>query len=211
MAVEMKYGDYIKGAVDVVKANLVPAAVAGVLINLAMLISTAGSVLAQVVMPVLGMLSLLAIPVGLVQGVFVINWMKAVKAAKHEGKPIAIGDLLNFENVVDKVLTGILFGIGIMCCCVPGCLLAFAPCLVADRPGTSFMNAVKASLAFGKQNIVPMILLTVICLVLGGIGSIACLVGMFITSPIGFGALYLAYEEHRSALEAAAAEGGVAL
>ena len=210
MAVEMKYGDYIKAAVDVVKANLVPAAVAGVLMNLSTVITLVAQVLA-VVLPVLALVGLLALPVAIVQGVFIVNWMRAVKAAKHEGKPIQIADLLNFENVVDKVITGLAFGIGLMCCCVPGALIAFGPCILADRPGTSFMNAIKAALSFGKQNLVPMLLLTIICMVVAFSGSIACLIGLFITGPIGMGALYLAYEEHRSALEAAAAEGGVAL
>lgn len=210
MAVEMKYGDYIKASVDIVKANLPAAGVAGLLMNLSLLISVAGQVGALVLAP-LGLLALLGIPVAVVQGVFVINWMRAVKGAKHEGKPIAIGDLLNFENVVDKVLGGLLWGVGFACCCIPGVLILFTPCILADRAGTSFLNAIKAALQFGKANLVPSLLLAIICMLVVYVGTIACLVGVFITGPIGMGALFLAYEEHKTAVEAAAAEGGVAL
>lgn len=210
MAVEMKLGDYIKASVDIVKANLPGAAVAGLLMNLATAISIVGQV-GAFVFPPLGLIALLAIPVALVQGVFVINYMRAVKQAKHEAKPIAVGDILNFENIVDKVVGGFAWGLGFACCCIPGVLILFTPCILADRPGTSFMNAIKAALAFGKANLVPSLLLALVCLILAYAGSIACLVGMFITGPIGMGAIYLAYEEHKIAVEAAAAEGGVAL
>lgn len=210
MPVEMKLGDYIKASVDIVKANLVPAAIAGVLMNL----STAIAVVAQAgafVFPPIGLVGLLALPLALVQGVFVINYMRAVKQAKNEAKPIAVGDILNFENVVDKVIGGLVWFIGFACCCIPGVLILFTPCILADRPGTSFLNAIKAALAFGKANLVPSLILAVVCLLLGFAGSILCLVGLFITSPIGMGAIYLAYESHKTAVEAAAAEGGVAL
>lgn len=183
MAAQMKYGDYIKGGWEIVKANLGAAIVATLCIGM---------------IPFVGLLVM-------------VNFLAGVKAAKHEGKPIAIGDLFNFDNAVDKIVGPLVVGIGFMFCFVPGALIYFAIPILADKPGTPFMDAVKAGLAFGKANIVPMILLVFIMFFVGGLGAIACYVGMFITQPIALAGLYLAYEDHKSAVQAAAAEGGVQL
>ena len=183
MAVQMRYGDYIKGGWEIVKANLGASIVATLCIGL---------------IPIAGL-------------VVLINFLAGVKAAKHQGKPIAIGDLFNFENAVDKIVGPLIVGVGFMCCFVPGALMYFALPILADKPGTPFLSAVKGGLAFGKANLVPMILLVFILGLVGGLGSIACYVGMFITQPVALAAAFLAYEDHKAAVEAAAAEGGVQL
>ncbi|MEZ6187211.1 MAG: hypothetical protein R3F62_19640 [Planctomycetota bacterium] len=214
MAVEIKFGDHIKESLEICKANLVPtlltpliAAIAGIVVMLPAII------VQMVVDPTIG--SLLSIPLNIVaagvNGIFMINFMAAVKAAKHEGKAIAIGDILNFENAAGKALTQIGVTIGFIFCCIPGVILFFAPAIVADKPGTSPAQALKAALAFGKGNIVPMLILLIVFIVLVIVGQLACGVGVLFTLPLAQGMVFLAYDAHKASVEAAAAEGGVQL
>lgn len=191
MAVQMRYGDYVKEAFEIVKANLVPSVVFA--------LATA--------IPLVNLLS----------PIFMINFMAAVKAAKHEGRPIQIGDLLNMENAVDKwvgmFIVGLAVGIGNMCFIIPGLVLAailyFTAPILADKPGTPFMNAIKGAFAFGKGNIVPSLLLVIVLGLVAFVGVLACGVGTLVTMPIAVAAGFLAYEDHKAAVEAAAAESGV--
>jgi uncharacterized membrane protein len=181
MAVEFKYGDYIKGGIDIFKANLVPSVVA----TLCMMI------------PIVGIQ---------VQ----VNFLKAIKENKANGKPIDIGSLFDFSNFVNNLVALIIMVIAGYCCLVPMMILFMIPPILADHPGIGFMDAVKGALAFGKQNIVPMIILTLVIGVFISIGSF-CFVGIFATLPIGLAAHWLAYEEHKAAIHAAAAEAGITL
>jgi uncharacterized membrane protein len=181
MAVEFKYGDYIKGGVEIFKANLVPSLVA----TLCMCI------------PIVGVQ---------VQ----INFLKAVKENKANGKPIDIGGLFDFTNVVNNIIAVIIWAISGYCCLVPMLVLGMVTPILADHPGIGFMDAIKASLAFGKQNLVPMIILMLVIGIFVSIGSF-CFVGIFATLPIGLAAHWLAYEEHKATIHAAAAEAGITL
>ena len=75
MALEMKYGDYVKGGWDLVKPNLVTSIVA----TLCMCIPFVGI---QVM----------------------INYLKGIKEAKNSGKAIEIGSLFDFANVVNNIV-----------------------------------------------------------------------------------------------------------
>ncbi|MCO5165026.1 MAG: hypothetical protein M9894_01495 [Planctomycetes bacterium] len=189
MAAQMRYGDYIKGGLDVFKANLVPSIVAVVC----------------TMIPFVGLLVM-------------VNYMAGVKAAKHDGKPIQIGDLFNFENAVDKIvgpfLVMVLVQIGASIFVIPGLIIGglfvFVSPILADRPGTNFLDAMKASLHFAKGNLVPCILLQLVMGIVMMVGFMCC-VGAFVTMPIALAGTFLAYEDHKSAVQAAAAEGGVQL
>jgi uncharacterized membrane protein len=185
MAVQMRYGDYVKQSWEIVKANIGPSIVFTIacffpIVNLGM-------------------------------PIWMCNFMAAIKAAKNEGKPIQIGDIFNFENAADKWLGPFLASLAYMCCVIPGMIVAFTPCIIADKPGTPFMSAIKGALQFGKANIVPMILVCIVCGVVIAIGQILCVLPVLITFPIGQAAMFLAYEDHRAAVESAAAEGGIQL
>lgn len=173
MAAEMKYGEYISGGVEIFKANLVPCIVATLCLCI----------------PIVGM-------------VVMVNFFAGIKGFKEGGTPIDIGGLFNFENVVDKILVVIVMAIGFMLCVIPGCLIYFAPLIVADKPGTPFMDAVNQSLAFGKANLVNMIILVLILGFLGSIGSVALGIGMLITYPISMCAAWCAYADHKGAISA---------
>lgn len=205
-----KYADYIKGGVNLVKANLVPSIVA-----------------------VLGAM----IPIA---GVCVIvNYMKGLKEAK-QGKPIEIGNLFKFDNLVPNFIVALIQGITSgPCCCFVGWLLQFGLPIMADKPGTDPMNAIKASFAFGKQNIAGVVILAlaisclfmiviipvviiqfVLGLILGGgtiqlilslLLTLVVLAAMLVLIPIGLASVWNAYEDARAAIEASAAEAGVKL
>jgi uncharacterized membrane protein len=183
MAVQMNLGNYIKGGLEIVKANIVPSIVYALLMFI----------------PVLN----------LGGPIWLANFMAGVKAAKHDGKPMQIGDLFNFENAVDKWVGGFCVGIGFALCFIPGMLLLFTTPIIADKPGTPFINALKAAFNFGKANIVPMIMLAIAAAVVIIIGEILCIVPVLIAMPIAQAAIFLAYDEHKAAVAAAAAEGGV--
>ncbi len=172
MAAEMKYGDYISGGVDIFKANIVPCIVATLCL----------------IIPIVGM-------------VVLVNFIAGIKGFKEGGTPIDIGALFNFENVVDKILVVLVMSIGFMLCIIPGCLIYFAPFIVADKPGTGFMDAVNQSLSFGKANLVNMIILVLVLGIVSGIGSVI-VIGTLITFPISMGAAWCAYADHKGAISA---------
>jgi len=178
----MRYGDYIKDSFDVFKAN-----------------------------PAAGIVSCLAMIIPIVNLVVIINYMGMVKAAKAEGKPMEIGQLFDFEHAVDKIVGPLLVGIVGSCCFLLAFVLAFTMPILADKPGTPFMSAIKAAFAFGKGNFVPLTILSIILGVVNMLGNLACGIGVLVTFPVCIGALFLAYDDNRAAVEAAAAEGGITL
>ncbi len=189
MAVEYKYGDYIKGGWELVKANLVPSIVMS-----AIILVGSNFLIGAILGPQL-----------------IVNYLKGIKEAKASGKPIEIGALFNFDNFVNNFVGLIIAGVFAMCCGLPFALVYFTAPILADHPGTGFMDAVKGALAFGKQNFVPNLILMIILGIVGNLGIVACVVGIFVTFPIVLAAQWLAYEEHKAAIHAAAAEAGITL
>jgi uncharacterized membrane protein len=141
----------------------------------------------------------------------VMNWMAGVKEFQATGKPIGIGDLLKFNDIVNRYITMFLVGLSAMCCFIPALVTCWAIPVIIDKPGIGFMNALKAGIAFGKKNIVQTLILGIICGVVNMIGEFLCGVGLFITVPITQAAFFLAYELKREEVAAAAAESGISL
>ncbi|MCA8920272.1 MAG: hypothetical protein KDD82_00605 [Planctomycetes bacterium] len=214
MAVEIKFGDHVKEALEICKANLVPT-LATPIVSALPIILIYGVAMGLTMATESGLIMLLALPLiivaSLFQGVVFINWMAAIKAAKHEGKAIEIGSLLDFSNIVSKMLTWLIMGILFNICIIPGVIVCFAPCIVADKPGTSPIDAIKAALSFGKGNIVPLLILMIVLFLVYLVGAIACGIGALFTGPLAIATWYLAYDTHKASVEAAAAEGGVQL
>ncbi len=185
MAVELDYKGAIEEAFDVVKANLGPSLAVGVIC----------------IVP----------PLSLAAPLVVVNFLVAVKRARKEGRQIEFGDLFVTENVADKWVGTFVAGFAYSLCFVPGALLMFAPCILADRPGTPFIQALKAAFAFGKANLAACLMLSAVCLVLVLVAQIACLLPVLFALPTAHAAVFITYEEHHAAIEAAAAEAGVQL
>jgi hypothetical protein len=168
----------------------------------------------------------------IIGGSVLVNYLRAKKAGS-----VQIGQLFNFENLVPNFLASLSM-FGFSCCFVPGVLLIFTMPIMADRPGTEWMSAIKASFNFGKQNLVPMIIMTLICglvvalpmialciiitvismILPSMIAMIVSLVGLLammgiaaIGGPIVWGAINNAYNDAKAGVAAAAAEAGVTL
>lgn len=180
--VELDYKGCLAEGFDVVKANLPTSIVFG---------------LCSFV-PILGLIAL-------------VNFLAGVKAARHDGKPIAISDLFNFENVVDKVVVPLGVAACLVLCLVPGALILFAPCIIADKPGTAFDRALQGALAFGMANPVPSVVLAVLCSILCGLAALCFVLPALVVVPTVHAAVFVAYEQSKSALEVAAATAGVPL
>lgn len=212
------FGDLVKGGLGVVKANLVPSllvsalptfmAVLGIGLNVGGqlgLIPGTIAMIAGLAMSVLSLLMLLAMPL------LVTNYMAGVKEFQASGKPISIGDLLKFNDIVNRYITIFLVSVSVMCCFVPVLLTCWAVPIIVDKPGIGFMNAIKAAIAFGKKNIVQTLILMIVLGVVNFIGQLACGIGVFITLPAVQAAFFIAYELKRDEVAAAAAESGISL
>lgn len=177
MAVEIKVGDHIKAGLEVFTANLVPSLVAVVVMCV----------------PILNIFA-------------IINYMSAVKAFKENGTAIEVGALFKFDNAVNHLIGVIVFAvivsIGMALCVLPGLVIVivtyfFIP-ILADKPNMPWADALKMSIAFGKNNAVQSLILMIVC----GI------VGMFtITIPIALAAQMLAFMAHKDEIYAAGAGG----
>lgn len=185
MAVELDYKSAIEEAFEVVKANLGPSLAVGVIS----------------IVP----------PLTLAAPLVVVNYLIAVKRARKEGRQIEFGDLFNTENLADKWVGAFLAGFAYALCFLPGALLMFTPSILADRPGTPFVRALKAAFAFGKANLAGCLMLSLVCVVLILVANIVCLLPVLFAVPTAHAAIFITYEEHHAAIEAAAAEAGVQL
>lgn len=170
MAVQMRIGDYIKGAVDVYKANLVPLLL--------------GAFLAWV------------------PGVQT-NALAQVLRFRANGQAMTVGELFNFDNVVDKFLSS-MFGSFLL-------LPTMSLPLLAEHPGLSFVDSWKVGWGFGTKEIGGMLLLVFAAMGASFSGLILCCIGVWFTIPLLLPIFALAYEDHREAVLTAATEAGVEL
>lgn len=212
------FGDLIKGGIGVVKANLMAslflAAPMGLLLVLQIGMQV-GVQLRLIPLSLLGIIGLVAGLVGLLTAfampLLVTNYLAAVKEFQASGKPIGIGDLLKFNDIVNRYITLFLVGVSAMCCFVPVLLTCWAVPIIVDKPGIGFMNAIKASIAFGKKNIVQTLVLMIVLGLVNFLGQLCCGIGVLITMPAVNAAFFLAYDLKRDEVAAAAAESGISL
>lgn len=212
------FGDLIKGGIGVVKANLMAALACSALPVLTVLISIGLNIAGTLgILPgsLIGILALVSGIISLLTAIamplLVTNWLAGVKEFQASGKPIGIGDLLKFNDIVNRYITLFIVGVSAMCCFIPVLVTCWAIPVIVDKPGIGFMNAVKAGIAFGKKNIVPTLILGIVCGIVNFIGELACGVGLFITIPATQAAFFLAYDLKRDEVAAAAAESGISL
>jgi len=131
-----------------------------------------------------------------------INFMSCVKNYRNNGTPLELGQLFDFSHAVDKIVgplvVGILIMIGMLCLIVPGIILAlmwaFLYCVLADRPGTSFTEAMKISAAVTKGNRLSIFLFMIVCSLLAFVSMIPLGLGLLVAIPMIQAAMYCAYE-----------------
>jgi hypothetical protein len=131
-----------------------------------------------------------------------INFMAGVKKYRNNATPLAVGQLFDFSHAVDKIIgplvVGILIMIGMLFLIIPGIILslmwAFLYCVLADRPGTSFTEAMKISAAVTKGNRLSIFLFGIVCFLLAFVSMIPLGLGLLVAIPMIQAAMYCAYE-----------------
>ena len=131
-----------------------------------------------------------------------INFMAGVKKYRNNATPFDVGQLFDFSHAVDKIVgplvVGILIMIGMLFLIVPGIILAlmwaFLYCVLADRPGTSFTEAMKISAAVTKGNRLSIFLFMIVCSLLAFVSALPLGLGLLVTIPMIQAAMYCAYE-----------------
>lgn len=159
----------------------------------------------------------------------IVNYLRALK----EKRTPSIGDLLKMDNLVGNFIAQIVAAFGFCCYWVPGAMMIFTMPIMADKPGCQPMNAVKGAFAFGKANLVGVIILMIAVGIVGAIimlpfiivqtvGGLIHWILQLLMTPVVLAAagvvmsltftmIWHAYEDARATVEATAAEGGVAL
>ena len=138
----------------------------------------------------------------LLMPLMLINFMAGVKKYRNDAIPFDVGQLFDFSHAVDKIIgplvVGILVMIGTILLIVPGIILglmwAFLSCVLADRPGTSFSEAMKISAAVTKGNRLSIFLFGIVCGLLAFVSMIPLGLGLLVTIPMIQAAMYCAYE-----------------
>ncbi|MDT5349382.1 MAG: hypothetical protein QOH91_2669 [Mycobacterium sp.] len=108
-----------------------------------------------------------------------------------DGKPVAIGTFFKPRNLGGFILTLLLVSIGVflglVLCIVPGLIFGFlamfAAQYVVDR-SLSPIDAIKASIATVRANIVPGLLYVVVAIAAVAVNFVTCGFGTLVTAPV---------------------------
>jgi uncharacterized membrane protein len=145
-----------------------------------------------------------------------INLWRATKTAIEGNKAPVVGDLFQFDRIVDDIILLVLLLIsmcvGFLFCCV-GYLVAailffWAPLLLADGK-LSPMNAMKASLGHAKGEMVAVLIFLVLVSVTSTLGAIACGVGIYLALPVIYAAQWSFFMDHRDEIYQLAEASGL--
>jgi hypothetical protein len=131
------------------------------------------------------------------------NLLAQVLRYRANGQAITVGELFNFDNVIDKFLST-LFGSLLL-------LPTMSMPLLAEHPGLSFADSWKVGWTFGTKEVGGMLLLGLATMGAAFSGLLLCCVGAWLTIPLMLPIFALAYEDHRDAILKAATEAGVEL
>lgn len=107
------------------------------------------------------------------------------------GRPISIGSVFRFENLVPfliaQILVGLMVFVGSLLCVLPGLVLAFftqfTSYFVLDKNMTA-MEAIKASFAMVNANVGSLIGLFLLALVAIIVGALLCGLGLLVAYPV---------------------------
>jgi hypothetical protein len=168
-----------------------------------------------------------------VGGLFVVNWLEAVKRNDAQGESIEIPPLLSGDNAFEKAqgsflllvfavinaavaallgTIGIVVSIGgLIGLVVLGGIVALASALMADKPGLAFLPAMSGAFAFARAEPATLLKLTGVGLAIVVLGAVPLGLGLPVALPVASGMFYLAYRGLRPEVEAAAAAAGVEL
>mgnify|MGYP006100080465 CR=1 FL=1 len=132
-----------------------------------------------------------------------INFMACVKNYRNNGTLMDVGQLVGsspplVDKIIGPLVVGILIMIGMLFLIIPGIILslmwAFLYCVLADRPGTSFTEAMKISAVVTKGNRFSIFLFMIVCSLLAFVSALPMGLGLLVTIPMIQAAMYYAYE-----------------
>lgn len=135
---------------------------------------------------------------GLLHGPMIVGYFRALEKEDRGEKP-EIGDIFKgFDDFVPALvaglLGGIIVGIGMMLCVIPGLLilplfpLALYFVTKGEKDG---VNALKRAWPLVKANLISAALAALVVGLVGYVGIILCFIGVFITMPIALIGFYL--------------------
>ncbi|MEO9324507.1 hypothetical protein ABFT23_13510 [Nocardioides sp. C4-1] len=108
-----------------------------------------------------------------------------------EGREFTAATVFKFQNVANVVVTALLIGaavlVGTILCYLPGLVAGFvtsyALYFVVDK-NMAPVDAIKASFELVKDNLGNTVIWYIVSAIVGGVGAIACGVGLLVTYPI---------------------------
>ncbi len=114
------------------------------------------------------------------------------------GQPVSVGSFFRPRNVVSVVIAslivGILTGIGVVLCILPGLLVTvftlFSTVAIVDR-NLSPIDGIKASIDITKAHFGKVLLAWLLSLALLAVGALLCGVGLLLTAPLAY--LFVVY------------------
>ena len=160
---------------------------------------------ALVIGSLLGLVPVLGITAAILLAFVLQGGLHWLFLQRLRGKPADFGEMFAGFSLafVPLLLAGlvahVLVGIGLLLCILPGIYLLvswrmFVPLLIIDK-GLDFWPAMELSRRVVSRHWWPCFgLFLVVCLV-GLVGALACVVGVFFTLPIAVGAMVCAYED----------------
>ncbi len=144
------------------------------------------------------------------------NAFRAIRKASESQQGPSLGDLFNFDNIVDDAVAMIVYlvaiWIGSLFCGVGGVvaavLLFWMPMLAADGKFAAVDNA-KASLAHAKTIIGPIIVFFIVTWLINFCGALLCYIGVLVTFPLTIAAQWVFYTQYRHDILTTAQQAGV--
>lgn len=114
------------------------------------------------------------------------------------GQPVTVGSFFRPRNVVSVVIAslivGILTGIGVVLCILPGLLVTvftlFSTVAIVDR-NLSPIDGIKASIDITKAHFGKVLLAWLMSVALLAVGALLCGVGLLVTAPLAY--LFVVY------------------
>ncbi len=122
----------------------------------------------------------------------------ALKLVRGQKPEPADGFIIFKQSIMDHIIMGILQAIGCILCGI-GILITMplffqGTYLLVDK-GMKWGEAKDKCMAEIKPNLVGWIIFCLVCMIVGQLGVILCVVGVFITGPIAACAMAYAYEK----------------
>jgi uncharacterized membrane protein len=169
-------------------------AIAALVTRIVGLGTTVGLVVSICVMVVAGIAYL-----GLMGGA-IVYWLKLIRDQDPSLADLGTGFRYVIPLVTTAIVTLVVVGCGLGLLVVPGVLLGLGFCFVAHvvvDKNLGLVEAMKASWRITAGNRVELLLLALLCLLVVLLGSLVLGVGVFVATPVAFGAVTVAY--HRLA------------